>query len=119
MIIIIIIIIVMIIIMISSSSSSSSSSSGSIINSSSSSSSSSSIYIWRQGIVLKRRNSLQRSLCPVVICPYLCSSDSFRQSGKTTRTTTSARRADDGSAAKTLLYKEIIQVNPLLCKEIP
>ena len=26
----------------------------------------------RQGIVLKHRNSLQESLCPVVICPYLC-----------------------------------------------
>ena len=24
--------------------------------------------------MLKRRNSLQQSLCPVVICPYLCSS---------------------------------------------
>ena len=32
--------------------------------------------IWRQGIVLKHRNSLQKSLCPVVIiCPYSCSSD--------------------------------------------
>ena len=31
--------------------------------------------IWRQGIVLKHRNSLQKSLCPVVICPYLCSSE--------------------------------------------
>ena len=29
----------------------------------------------RQGIVLKHRNSLQKSLCPVVMCPYLCSSD--------------------------------------------
>ena len=29
--------------------------------------------IWRQGIVLKHRNSLQKSLCPVVICPCLCS----------------------------------------------
>ena len=31
--------------------------------------------IWRQGIVLKHRNSLQKSICPVVICPYLCSSE--------------------------------------------
>ena len=31
--------------------------------------------IWRQGIVSKHRNSLQKSLCPVVICPYLCSSE--------------------------------------------
>ena len=31
--------------------------------------------IWRQGIVLKHRSSLQKSQCPVVICPYLCSSD--------------------------------------------
>ena len=31
--------------------------------------------IWRQGIVLKHRNSLQKSLCPVVICPYFCSSE--------------------------------------------
>ena len=30
---------------------------------------------WRQGIVLKHRNSLQKSLCPVVTCPYLCSSE--------------------------------------------
>ena len=34
--------------------------------------------LWQQGIVLKHRNSLQRSLCPVVICPYLCSSDMFQ-----------------------------------------
>ena len=27
------------------------------------------------GIVLKHRSSLQKSLCPVVICPYLCSSE--------------------------------------------
>ena len=26
--------------------------------------------IGRQGIVLKRRKSLQKSRCPVVICPY-------------------------------------------------
>ena len=31
--------------------------------------------ISRQGIVLKHRDSLQKSLCPVVICPYLCSSE--------------------------------------------
>ena len=31
--------------------------------------------IWRQGIVLKHGSSLQKSLCPVVICPYLCSSE--------------------------------------------
>ena len=31
--------------------------------------------IRREGIVLKHRNSLQKSLCPVVIRPYLCSSD--------------------------------------------
>ena len=31
-----------------------------------------------QGTVLKHRSSLQKSLCPVVICPYLCSSDSGR-----------------------------------------
>ena len=31
--------------------------------------------IWRQDIVLKRTNSLQKSLCPVVIRPYLCSSE--------------------------------------------
>ena len=31
--------------------------------------------IWRQGRVLKHRNSLHKSLCPVVTCPYLCSSD--------------------------------------------
>ena len=34
--------------------------------------------IWRQGTMLKHRNSLQTSLCPVVICPCLCSSDVFR-----------------------------------------
>ena len=27
--------------------------------------------IRRRGTVLKHRNSLQRRLCPVVICPYL------------------------------------------------
>ena len=32
----------------------------------------------RQGAVLKHRNSLQKSLCPVVICPYLCSSERTR-----------------------------------------
>ena len=31
--------------------------------------------IRRKGIVLKHRSSLQRSLYPVVVCPYLCSSD--------------------------------------------
>ena len=31
--------------------------------------------IGKQGIVLKPRNSFQKSLCPVVICPCLCSSD--------------------------------------------
>ena len=31
--------------------------------------------IGRQGIVLECRSSLQKSLCPVVICPYLCSSE--------------------------------------------
>ena len=31
--------------------------------------------IWRQGVVLKHRSSLEKSLCPVVISPYLCSSD--------------------------------------------
>ena len=31
--------------------------------------------IGRQGIVLKHRNSLQKSQCPVAICPYLCSSE--------------------------------------------
>ena len=31
--------------------------------------------IWRQGIVLKHRDSLQKSLCSVVICPSLCSSE--------------------------------------------
>ena len=31
--------------------------------------------IWRQGVALKRRNSLLKSLCPVVICPYSCSSE--------------------------------------------
>ena len=30
---------------------------------------------WRQGIVSKPRSSLQKSLCPVVTCPYLCSSE--------------------------------------------
>ena len=33
------------------------------------------VHVRRQGIVLKHRNSLQKSLCPVVICPYLCSSE--------------------------------------------
>ena len=33
--------------------------------------------IRRQGIALTYRNSLQKSLCPVVICPYLCSSDNY------------------------------------------
>ena len=33
--------------------------------------------IWRQGKLLKRRNSLQKR-SPVVICTYLCSSDSRR-----------------------------------------
>ena len=28
----------------------------------------------RQGVVLKHRMSSQKSLCPVVLCPYLCSS---------------------------------------------
>ena len=32
--------------------------------------------IRRQGMVLKHRNSLQKSLCPV-ICPYFCSSESW------------------------------------------
>ena len=31
--------------------------------------------ILRQGVVLKHMDSLQKSLCPVVICPYLCRSD--------------------------------------------
>ena len=31
--------------------------------------------IRRQGTVLKHRSSLQKSLCPVAICPYLCSSE--------------------------------------------
>ena len=31
--------------------------------------------IGRRGVVLKQRGSLQKSPCPVVICPYLCSSD--------------------------------------------
>ena len=31
---------------------------------------------WRQGIVVKHRNSSYKGLCPVVICPYLCSSES-------------------------------------------
>ena len=31
--------------------------------------------IRRQGMLLKHRNLLQRSLCPVVICADLCSSD--------------------------------------------
>ena len=31
--------------------------------------------IWRQGIVLKHRISLRKSLCPVVICPYFCNSE--------------------------------------------
>ena len=29
----------------------------------------------RHGIVLKHRNSLHKSLCPVVICPHVCSSE--------------------------------------------
>ena len=29
--------------------------------------------IWRQGVVLKHRNSLQKSPYPVVVCPDLCS----------------------------------------------
>ena len=32
-------------------------------------------YDYRQGIVLKHRHSLRKSPCPVVVCPYLCSSD--------------------------------------------
>ena len=36
------------------------------------------IYIYmgvrRQGLASKRRNSFKRPYCPVVICPYLCSS---------------------------------------------
>ena len=31
--------------------------------------------IRRQGVVLKHRNSLQKSLCPAVIHPYLCKSE--------------------------------------------
>ena len=31
--------------------------------------------IWRQGIVLNNRIPIQKSLCPVVICPYFCSSE--------------------------------------------
>ena len=31
--------------------------------------------IGRQGIVLEHRISLRKSQCPVVICPYLCSSE--------------------------------------------
>ena len=31
--------------------------------------------VWWQGIALKHRNSLRRSLCPVFICLYLCSSE--------------------------------------------
>ena len=34
-----------------------------------------SMNIWRQGGVLTPGSSLQKSLCPVVVCPYLCSSD--------------------------------------------
>ena len=37
--------------------------------------------IWRQGIVLKHRISLNKSLCPVVICPYLCSSKFKKMNG--------------------------------------
>ena len=33
--------------------------------------------VWRQGILLKHRSSSQKSLCPVVVCPYLCSSELF------------------------------------------
>ena len=32
--------------------------------------------IGRRGKVLKHRSSLQKSPCPVVICPYLCCSES-------------------------------------------
>ena len=40
---------------------------------------------WRQGKVLKHRNSLQKTLCPAVIGPYLCSShlDSHAGSSRT------------------------------------
>ena len=31
--------------------------------------------IGRQGTVLKQRDSFRKGPCPVVICPYLCSSD--------------------------------------------
>ena len=35
------------------------------------------VFIWRQGMVLKHRNSLQKSLYPVVVCPYLRSSETL------------------------------------------
>ena len=35
--------------------------------------------IQRQGVVVKHRESLQKELCPVVKCPYLCSSDYLMQ----------------------------------------
>ena len=43
--------------------------------------------IGRQGMVLKRRNSLQKEPMPVVLCPYLCSSERKRRPGGTKRAT--------------------------------
>ena len=39
----------------------------------------------RQGIVLNHRKSLQKSLCPVVICLYLCSSETRSSLRQTSR----------------------------------
>ena len=38
--------------------------------------------------MLKHRNSLQKSLCPIVLCPYLCSSDSITNGGGSDRNQT-------------------------------
>ena len=35
--------------------------------------------IRRQGIMLKHRSSLQKSLCPVVVRPFSCSSEEWRR----------------------------------------
>ena len=37
--------------------------------------------IRRQGVVSKHRSSLEKSLCPAVVCPYLCSSEAPREGG--------------------------------------
>ena len=69
--------------------------------------------IWRQGIVLKHRNVLQKKLCPVVICPYLCSETTFifRQSNKCMRCTSFSKRARAVCASLALGERATLTLN--------